>query len=406
MTPDAEASALAELRLRLRREIAASGGVIPFARFMQRALYEPGLGYYERSPRPVGRRGDFYTSVSVGPVFGELLAWQFAEWFAQAQTEEAGVERLELVEAGAHDGQLAEDILGWFREWRPELAVQLRLRLIEPSSVRRAWQQAKLSAWPEAVDWLGGLDQLTPPPAGTVRILYSNELLDAFPVHQARWDARRRKWIEWGVGCQAGAFCWHPMSHTWPEAAAEIVRLNGLPADLLAVLPDGFTTELQPAATAWWREAARRLCRGWLLTLDYGLTAGEFLLPQRAGGTLRAYRSHRQGNDPLADPGAQDLTAHISLSALQAAGEAAGLVTVETASQQRWLMGVFQQVCGRESRFTPWTPERVREFQTLTHPEHLGTAFSALVQRHRGGEAREEIFPLAPKISTPKLRGL
>ena len=114
-----------ELEQRIHAEIAEKGG-IPFSRFMERALYEPGLGYYE-TQREVGRSGDFYTSVSVGSLYGELLAFQFADWLVEIDGP------VQLVEAGAHDGRLAKDVLTYLRDWRPELFERCELILWEPS---------------------------------------------------------------------------------------------------------------------------------------------------------------------------------------------------------------------------------------------------------------------------------
>ena len=358
-----------ELTQRLAAEIAAAGGAISFARFMERALYEPDLGYYERDRRVVGKRGDFYTSVSVGPLFGELLAFQFADWLSALPGAAEPAQRFQLVEAGAHDGRLARDILGFLTQWQPELAVRLDYWIVEPSLARQAWQRETLAAFGDQVRWFGAVDEL-PPVRG---VILSNELLDAFPVHRLGWDAARQAWFEWGVGAEGNAF-------RWRRLAERTVPAPELPAELLAVLPDGFTTEVCPAAAAWWRRAAKRLSAGWLFTADYGLEAPEFFLPQRANGTLRAYARHRFAEDLLAEPGTQDLTAHVNFSALQAAGEAAGLTTESFARQRRFLTDILAATQRPGARFPAWDSPRVRQFQTLTHPEHLGRAFAVLTQ--------------------------
>lgn len=354
----------------LGAEIATAGGAIPFARFMERALYEPGLGYYERDRRVVGKRGDFYTSVSVGPLFGELLAFQFAEWLAGLTGWAEPAQRFQMVEAGAHDGRLARDILSFLAQWQPELASRLDYWIVEPSPARQAWQRETLAAFGDQVRWFGAMDDL-PPVCG---VILSNELLDAFPVHRLGWDAGRQTWFEWGVGVEENAF-------RWRRLADVTVRPPELPDELLALLPDGFTTEVCPAAEAWWRLAAERLVAGRLFTADYGLEAPEFFLPQRANGTLRAYARHRFAEDVLAEPGTQDLTAHVNFSALQSVGEDTGLTTESFASQRRFLTEILAATQRSGARFPAWDSARVRQFQTLTHPEHLGRAFSVLSQR-------------------------
>lgn len=375
-----EAMASAEMSDLIRAEIRAAGGVISFARFMELALYAPGLGYYERAAQVVGREGDFYTSVSVGPVFGELLAFQFAEWMESDSP-------FQIVEVGAHDGRLARDILGWFRQWRPALAGAVEYWIVEPSPIRREWQAKTLSKFDGQVRWTSAvpdsgarlatdlpapISQL-PPIRG---VIFANELLDALPVHRLGWDAAKHTWFEWGVAAQADGFEWTRLN--LPPAA---VSVPVLPDELLAVLPDGFTTEACPAAVAWWRNAALSLIEGRLLTFDYGLEATEFFLPQRAGGTLRGYHRHRFADHVLAQPGEQDLTAQVNFTALQHAGEAAGLSTEAFTRQSQWLTGIMARTGAVPNRFESWNAQRIRQFQTLTHPEHLGRAFSVLVQR-------------------------
>jgi SAM-dependent MidA family methyltransferase len=372
-----EGAALLELRRRLREEMAAHDGAISFARFMARALYEPGLGYYERDRGVVGKAGDFYTSVSVGPLFGELLACQFATWLESLPDFQNPAARFQLVEAGAHDGTLARDLLTALAQQRPELGARIDYRIIEPSPIRQAWQRTTLAAWGTQVHWCAAVAEV-----GEIRgVILSNELLDALPVHRLGWDAVQRRWFEWGVEPSGEQFGWVRGALVTPG-----VPLPELPAELLAVLPDGFTTEVCPAATDWWRRAAAQLTAGWLFTADYGLEAAEFFLPHRTNGTVRAYSGHRLVADVLADPGAQDLTAHVNFTALQEAGVAAGLATVARRSQRRFLTDVFTVTQGAGSGFPTWDAPRVRQFQTLTHPEHLGRAFSVLAQR-RGGPA-------------------
>jgi SAM-dependent MidA family methyltransferase len=350
------------------REEIARGGAVTFARFMDLALYAPGCGYYER-PRELGRRGDFFTSVSVGPVFGQLLAFQFAQWLEEIAPPPA---RWQLVEAGAHDGQLALDVLRWLREHRPDIFARLEYRLIEPSPVRRAWQEEKLGREFANVKWADSLGE-----SGRVRgVIFSNELLDAMPVHRLCRDAAGKKWLEWRVNWRQNGFVWEkgPLS---PEAAA---CLPDIPAEVEAVLPGGFVIELSPAAIQWWRRAAASLDCGKLLTLDYGLDGAEWLRPERAGGTLRACTGHQISGDVLANPGGQDLTAHVNFSMLRQAGEEAGLRTEGVVRQSKLLTDIFRRSRPDAAGLEEWTPARVRQFQTLTHPEHLGHRFRALIQ--------------------------
>ncbi|MST01287.1 MAG: hypothetical protein EXS29_08270 [Pedosphaera sp.] len=351
------------------RSVIGTKGVVSFARFMELALYAPMLGYYEREAQRVGRAGDFYTSVSVGSLFGELLAFQFAEWL------EADVHgKHQLVEAGAHDGKLAADILGHLQKFRPQLFEQVEYCILEPSFARQKWQRETLSSFAGKVKWFDSLATLP-----SVRgLVFSNELLDAFPVHRIGWDATAQQWFEWGVRWENERFVWARMVE--PEAKAVRGQTLQVPRELRAVLPDGFTTEISPVAAEWWSAAANKIESGRLLAIDYGLRAEEFYAPHRANGTLRAYAKHRVCDDPLANPGEQDLTASANFTVLQVMGELAGLKSEPLATQSQFLTRIFGNTIPAKERFAEWSSVRTRQFQTLTHPEHLGRPFRVLVQ--------------------------
>jgi SAM-dependent MidA family methyltransferase len=350
----------------IRSEI-ENGGIVPFARFMELALYAPETGYYETDKRP-GRGGDFYTSVSVGELFGQLLAFQFADWLPELPSGRP----LSLVEAGAHDGVLARDILCWFQSCRPELFERLQYVILEPSPRRRGWQKEILADYAAKISWVPEFTGLKDPLYG---IIFSNELLDAFPVRRLGWDAKAGKWFEWGVDLDNGKFVWARMGQEVSPAMRPAA-----PMELLAVLPDQYTIEVSPAAGQWWAAAAGILARGKLLTIDYGLTDDESFLPSRKSGTLRAYFKHHPADDILAGAGEQDITAHVNFSALQAIGESLGLVTGSFSTQSQFLTAILEKTARSKGLFGEWTPTRARQFQTLTHPEHLGRSFRVLVQ--------------------------
>ena len=359
----------------LREEILQSGA-ISFARFMELALYCPETGYYETHKDTVGRAGDFITSVSTGSLFGELLAFRFAEWLREFQISNF---KFQIIEAGAHDGKLAADILSWLRTHRPELFSEMEYVLIEPSRRRQQWQQETLKPFPN-VRWHSNFEHLklktkNSPLHG---VLFSNELLDAFPVRRLGWDATAKNWFEWGVTLKGEQFVWARLA---PDASGLALPANirQLPASLLAVLPDGYVSEHSPAAENWWRAAAGILARGKLLTIDYGFTADEQLSPARRNGTLRAYHRHQVSDDLLARPGDQDLTAHVNFTALQTAGEESGLQTEIFCPQPQVLTRILQSAV-TDPALADWNARRARQFQTLTHPEHLGRAFRVLVQ--------------------------
>ncbi|MGD0813340.1 MAG: SAM-dependent methyltransferase [Verrucomicrobiota bacterium] len=356
------------LALLIQEEIRRDGP-ISFARFMELALYAPGLGYYERQ-REIGRRGDFFTSVSVGPLLGELLGFQFAQWLGR----DGAPNRLHIVEAGAHQGALAADILGWLRKWRPDLLARLEYCLVEASPARRAWQEQTLRDWLPLVKWVSDIAEACPEPGS--RIIFCNEFLDAMPVHRLVWDAAGKKWEECVVACEKGAFV-SRQAPPPPELAEGLPRIA---PELAAVLPPGFVLEHSPAAVAWWKKAAATLARGKLLTIDYGLAEQERLRPERSGGTLRTFARHHAGGGLLDNPGECDITAHIDFCAIEEAGRAAGLATEGLMEQGQFLTKILAQTLAEPGGFEAWTPARTRQFQTLTHPDHLGRAFRVLIQ--------------------------
>ncbi len=364
----------------IRRKI-AERGVLSFARFMELALYCPNSGYYETKKDSPGRRGDFYTNVSAGELFGQLLAFQFAEWLEEVPSatrlRSAAMARQEcevrIVEGGAHDGQLARDILTWLQSSRPELFGQIEYCIIEPSARRQEWQDKTLENFAPRVRWFDRLQAICPRTPNFAGVIFSNELLDAMPVHRFGWDAAQKLWFEWGVALEGEKFVWAKIQS--PDAGPQAPD----PA-LCEVLPDGYTIETCPAAENWWHEAANILEHGRLLTIDYGLTNDEIFSPGRMRGTLRAYFRHHVTDDLLANVGEQDLTAHVNFSAIQSVGEACGLKTEPFSTQAQFLTKIAAKIFKNPESFSEWGAKQTRQFQTLTHPDHLGQAFRVLVQ--------------------------
>jgi len=384
---------------------------------MELALYCPIHGYYEQKQDTIGRRGDFYTSVSVGSVFGELLAWQFAEWLlaievakklvgvnetrqkspcsksaegGSGQHVPAKTGRMLIIEAGAHNGTLAKDILSWLRLHRPTVFQRLDYCIIEPSLRRRTWQQAVLVGLEKKVRWVSNLRELSTSNQSATHcsepnidgIIFSNELLDSFPVHRYGWDAKKQEWFEWGVVVRDGEFAWTRLSEKKSGGNLDLAKHPGLAAlrVLQEHLPHEFMIEVSPAAENWWREAGKLLNCGHLLSFDYGFTAAEMLAPERRHGTLRSYHQHQSGWDVLENPGKQDLTAHVNFEAIQEVGEQVGLQTQTVSTQEEFLTRLFAQACKAERGFHKWDSKRIRQFQTLIHPDHLGTRYRVLLQ--------------------------
>lgn len=362
---------------------------------MECALYCPVYGYYEKEGDTVGRRGDYYTSVSVGPLFGQLLARQFSRWLRQLHESERPSRRqkLRLMEAGAHDGTLARDILRWLDRYEPALVKTVEYCLVEPSDRRQVIQRKTLQEFASRIVWVKSLEALcsvanpaAPDPPGVRGILFSNELFDAMPLHRLGWDKAKGGWFEWGVTVREGRFEWVRLTNPGAPAryASELdpygVAAQPWPQELLHALPEGFTIEVCPAANRWWAQAAAMLQKGKLVTLDYGLEDFEWFSPARQNGTLRAYYRHQLSPDVLSRPGEQDLTAHVNFSALARVGASAGLKTEALVSQEKFLTGIAAPLWESKAPPAEWTAAHTRQFQTLTHPGHFGRSFRVLVQ--------------------------
>ncbi len=339
-------------------------GVMPWARFMDLALYHPQHGYYEIKGR-VGRKGDYFTSVSVGSLFGELLAFWISEKLKSIPNE------VQVIEAGANEGQMALDILNWLQKNRPNIYRRVKYVILEPSLTRRQWQGEMLDAHGSKVRWMSDWQEI--PPASVTGVVLSNELLDAFPVEIWRWDATQHRWHEFGVTYQGGRLVWVSTLSAEPYPKS----LELFTSSLGAVLPHGYQRELCPAAVSWWHQASSRLAEGWLLTFDYGGSEEDFWMADRSQGSLRGYRKHQAANVLEADSGEVDLTASVNFTSILSIGEDVGLITEFYDRQQIFLMEIVQRWL--EAGFE-LAANQTRALATLTRPELLGTKFKAILQ--------------------------
>lgn len=330
---------------------------------MGAALYDPEGGYYAAGSSRTGKAGDFFTSVSVGPVFGELLAGQFcAVW------ELAGRPAVfAIVESGANDGRFALDVLNWARRERPDFYQCLLYQIDEnlPAAIQR---QREMLA-----DHAPQFTHGAPEPAAC-GCYFANELLDAIPFRRVRFTGG--EWQELLVGLAGGKGGKFEWVESPPEDRALKKRLAWLGTDFA----EGYTTEIAPAAGSHVRHAASRLEKGVLFFADYGYTAAEYYSPERTSGTLRCYREHRAHEDPFDEIGRTDLTAHVDFSLAARTGVAAGCGVLGFMDQSRFLTGAAEPVLrGMEGRTGPELQLWQRQFQTLTHPAHLGQSFHLLI---------------------------
>ncbi|GAB6039978.1 class I SAM-dependent methyltransferase [Endothiovibrio diazotrophicus] len=362
--PDTEAAAHSGRVVgRIREEIEGAGGAIPFVRFMELALYAPGLGYYTAGARKFGEAGDFVTAPELSPLFGRALARQCAEV----------LERLgggDLLEIGAGSGALAVDLLG-------ELAllgqVPGRYRILERSADLRRRQQAllgeRLPGLVERVEWLDRL------PEGFSGVVVANELLDAFAVHRFHIAAEGLR--EWGVAWADGRFHWCLLDPA-PELVSAVAAIE---AERGEPLPVGYDSEVCLTLGPWFAALGEALARGMALFVDYGYPRREYYLTERGGGTLLCHFRHRVHGDPFLLPGLQDITASVDFSAVAEAAFAAGLRVAGYTSQALLLLG-----CGLDELLaverdddTPRVrTELARQAKLLTLPGEMGERFQAI----------------------------
>ena len=356
-------------------------GPLTFAEYMELALYHPQLGYYARTDRPSGRAGDFFTSVDVGPLFGVLLADQFAEMWRILGSQE-----FDLVEVGAGSGSLSRDILDAAATSDPAFYATIRLQLVERSSTARAAQPATLSA--HAARLTASPRSLPDVRCGAV---FANELLDALPTHvvvmtrsglrEIFVDARGDRLVE-----RDG-----PLSS--PAIAAYFDRLG-------LQLQPGWRAEVNLSAVAWVGEAARRLRRGFLLLIDYGHDSRELYSATHAAGTLATYHRHvidagtaANGAAPwLTDPGERDITSHVDLSSIRRTAEDEGLHLLGLLDQTYFLMGlgVADRLAAQRSETVADLKQRLAA-KTLLLPGGLGSTHKVLI--------------LGKNVGRPRLRG-
>ena len=336
----------------IRSEI-TTGGPMPFRRFMELALYHAELGYYASGRARIGRGGDFFTNVSVGPLFGRLLARQVAEmWHVLGTPADFAI-----IEQGAHGGDLAADVLGGLREMFPECDDAVRYQIVEPFPKLEARQRERLDAFAGKVKWVRELDGI----CVAEGVHLSNELPDAFPVHLVKWTGGA--WREQMVVVQQDRF-------VFADGPAPSGELREACARIPGPLPEGYTTEVNLAAAAWVRAVAVTLQRGFVLAVDYGFPRPEYYAPTRTAGTLSAYANHRREPDPLARPGEIDLTAHVEFDSLIEAAASAGLRLEGFTDQHHFTVGLGAEHFADGAN----APER-RAFQTLMHPQFMGTSF-------------------------------
>jgi len=346
----------AKLHNLIQQDIAAQGGWIPFSRFMELALYAPGLGYYTAGALKFGEAGDFITAPELSPMFGRTVARQLIE-VMQTSTPQ-------ILELGAGSGKLALDILS---ELEKRDALPERYSILEVSADLRQRQQAlireKLPQLANRVHWLDTL------PESISGVVIGNEILDALPVHLLHWSGKHIR--ERGVSVNERHFTWQD-------------REVGNPA-LLAIaqsitVTNEYLSEVSPAVRGLISSLCERMDKGVLIFIDYGFGAREYYHPQRNRGTLMCHYRHHSHDDPFYLPGLQDITAHVDFTAVAEAAIDHGAHFLGYTSQAHFLinngvMDFLKEVSPEDVKaYAPLSAQ----LQKLTSPAEMGELFKVI----------------------------
>ena len=359
--PDvAAAGASAALCRHIVAAIRDAGGWIPFARFMELALYAPGLGYYSGGARKFGAGGDFITAPELTPLFARTLAAQAGQVMAGSDAR--------ILEAGAGSGALAAELLLELERRRDlpdrylilELSGELRARQAETIAARAPHLAAR-------VEWLDAL------PQHYAGLVLGNEVLDAMPAALLAWrdDDEGHGIFERGVACdERDGFIWEDR----PAAGALLAAAE--PLDVSAP----YASEINLAAQSWIAEWGRSLERGAILLLDYGFPQREYYHPQRDSGTLMCHYRHHAHEDPFWLPGINDITVHVDFTAIAEAGFAAGLSVLGYTSQAQFLLncGITERLAALQGSGDRIYLAEARKVDKLISPAEMGELFKVM----------------------------
>ena len=349
-----------KLIARIERE-----GPITFADFMESALYDSEFGYYHLEAR-IGAEGDYWTSPEVHTIFAQTIARQLA----QAAEAIAPTGPFTVIEMGAGKGTFAGYVLKNFQREQPALLKRLEYVIIERSSGMTQRQQDHLGPFRQAGVFIRWLPDLAALASGSVTgVIFSNELVDAFPVHRVvqRPLGLREIFVGWSSS----------QGFTDIEASPVAPALQQYFPRLGIRLEDGQRAEVNLEALRWMRRVAASLRRGVVLTIDYGHTAADLYAPLRKGGTLLCYYRQTVSDSPYIRIGQQDMTAHVNFTSLALTGQELGLAVTGFTNQLHFLMGL-----GIESAFEGIDPESSEAafMRRLLQPGGMGSTFKVLIQ--------------------------
>ncbi len=364
---------------------------ITFAQYMDMVLYHPAHGYYATKTEKIGVQGDFFTSPLLGADFGELLAKQFVQmWEILGKPAP-----FSLVEMGAGQGILAGDILKYLKQHQPDFFAVLDYTIIEKSSALRQEQQQRLQAF--SLCWCN-LEEIST--NSITGCFFSNELVDALPVHQFTLQQGRLREIY--VTTKNLTPQPPSLSGKGEIEFIEVIDELSIPElvkyfDLVGIelpssaYPEGYRSEVNLAALDWLKMVGDRLQRGYLLTIDYGYPASRYYSPTRSQGTLQCYYQHRHHDNPYINIGRQDITAHVDFTALERWGDRCGLQKIGFTQQGLFLMALG--IGDRIATVSNITGQSIQEIlrrrealHQLINPQGLG-GFGVLIQGKKLTEA-------------------
>jgi SAM-dependent MidA family methyltransferase len=348
----------AALVAKIRSEIERAGGWLDFARYMELALYAPGLGYYSAGSAKLGAAGDFVTAPELGRSFGRALALTL-------DAELAALGAHDVLELGAGSGALATQLLDTFAK----LGREVRYWILEPSADLRQRQQRALAPYGGRVQWLERL-----PDTPLSAVVVGNEVLDSLPVVRFAIEGREPKAL--GVVAGAEGVNWGA-GRAMPELTAAVRHIEHA---LQRPLPDGYRSELCQLLPAWFRALDAMLERGSLLLVDYGLVRSDYYHEQRTDGTLVSHYRHRVHDDPFLYPGLQDITAWVDFSACSEAAAAAGFEVAGFTTQGHYLLNVLAAL-PPELAVDLQSPREQSALKTLILPGEMGERFKVLLLR-------------------------
>ena len=349
-------------------------GPIPFSQFMEWCLYTPEYGYYRSGRLNIGKDGDFYTSPCVHPIFGCLIAKQLSQ-----MAERLGGKTFDVVEQGAGRGFLCKDVLQWAKRNVPPFYQRLRYYLLETSSFLIREQREKLAEYEKEgkVSWM---DPETFEKGKNLieGCFLSNELVDAFPVHQIIFDHGELKEIYVTED--------HAQLKEQPGDLSDS-RIASYFQSMDIILQEGQRAEVNLKALDWMEKVARCLKKGFVLTIDYGYCATELYSSSRREGTLLCYTDHQASDNPYEQLGEQDITSHVNFTSLIQKGEEVGLQFTGLVPQYRFLiaLGLLQEMKSLEREMSAIDALQLRlSLKHLIEPEiGMGEVFKVLIQ-HKG----------------------